>query len=322
MDEINKLKTIKEAIARAIVFFDLLDHPLTAYEIWKNLFFLPGQNNPKASLDQIVSILDSKELNDKLEERNGFYFFRGRSAFVEARQQSYIEASRKYKTAIRAAWWLRFIPGVKLVAVCNSLALGNIKKDSDIDFFIVTADNRIWLTRALVTAIVQILGARRHKQKIIDRICLSFYVAENNLDLKNVTLNLDPYFYYWMASLVPVFDDGCFLKFVGENDWLKEYLPNFSPIMPGASRKVASTFFSRSVKKIKGIFFYSFVGNFIENAARYLQLKKMSGNMHSVAGEKDTRVVISDSMLKFHEMDRREEYRRKWEEKMASLKIS
>jgi hypothetical protein len=50
-----------------------------------------------------------------------------------------------------------------------------------------------------------------------------------------------------------------------------------------------------------------------------MQLAKMKMNLHSLQNEADTRVVISDEMLKFHENDRREEYRDKWLEKCNKI---
>ena len=43
----------------------------------------------------------------------------------------------------------------------------------------------------------------------------------------------------------------------------------------------------------------------------------MRRNLNSVQNEPDSRVVINDKMLKFHENDRRIEYKRLWESKMA-----
>lgn len=46
---------------------------------------------------------------------------------------------------------LSWIPGIKMVAVVNSLSMYATHQDSDIDLFIITKKNRIWIVRFLVT---------------------------------------------------------------------------------------------------------------------------------------------------------------------------
>lgn len=304
---------IKKAIVRAIVFFDLLGFPLTLGEIWKYSLALPGENLPETNLGEMLEIMEADLIGKIIEQKNGFYFLRGRSDLVATRMRSQISAQNKYKIAIKTAHCLKFVPGVKLVAVCNSLAMGNVREASDIDFFIVTAKDRIWLIRLLVTVMTQILGMRRYKSKVNNRVCLSFYITENNLDLEKITLPLDPYFYYWLAALDPILDNRCFAGFTGENTWLKKYLPNFSPKYPHTSRRIEASSLSVFLQKINNLWLYSFIGVWLENSARFIQLKKMSKNKNSLAKADDTRVIISETMLKFHETDRRQEYFEKWD---------
>lgn len=310
---------IKKAIVRAIVFFDLLGLPLTLSEIWKYLLILPGENLPETNLGEMLEIVEADLIGKTIEQKNGFYFLKGRSDLTAARMKGQVLAQDKYKIAIKTAHCLKFVPGIKLVAVCNSLAMGNVREASDIDFFVVTAKDRIWLTRLLVTVMTQILGMRRYKSKINNRICLSFYITENNLDLEKVTLPIDPYFYYWLASLDPILDNRCFDGFVGANAWLKKYLPNFFPKMPNTSRRTENSFLSGILQKINNLWFYSFLGAGLENLARFIQLKKMSKNKNSLAKADDTRVIVSETMLKFHETDRRREFLEKWESKMSDF---
>lgn len=63
----------------------------------------------------------------------------------------YIEKTKKYIP------YISWIPGLKMIGVGNSLSMNSGTKDSDIDLFIVTTPNRIWLVRILVTLVFQLL---------------------------------------------------------------------------------------------------------------------------------------------------------------------
>ncbi|MCG2691804.1 hypothetical protein L6272_03160, partial [Microgenomates group bacterium] len=57
----------------------------------------------------------------------------------------------KWRRAKQSAKLLSFIPWIKLVAATGALAMSNCRKDDDIDLMIITAENRLWLTRLLVS---------------------------------------------------------------------------------------------------------------------------------------------------------------------------
>lgn len=94
----------------------------------------------------------------------------------------FLEKTRKYSKYV--AW----IPGLRLLAVCNSIAMKNAEDDSDIDLFIVTDPRRMWLVRVLVTLTFQILGVRRHGKKTTGRFCLSFFATTQGMDLSAIVL--------------------------------------------------------------------------------------------------------------------------------------
>ena len=66
-------------------------------------------------------------------------------------EQEIIQKTQKYMK------YISWIPGLKMVALCNSTSYWATDKGSDIDLFIVTAPNRMWLVRILVTCIFQVL---------------------------------------------------------------------------------------------------------------------------------------------------------------------
>jgi hypothetical protein len=237
---------------------------------------------------------------------NGFYFLAGRQELLKGRNDFYNLANKKHKIAARAARVLRLLPGIKMIAIGNNFYYHDT---SDIDLFIVVASGRLWLLRSLITIIVHALGVRRHGEKVANRLCLSFYVSEDNENLSNLTLTEDPYFYYWLSFLIPLyFERGYYQHFWEANNWLTEKLPNASGLGLEYAWNVRDNLFFRGVRQILSSLIFSKFGLYLEKTFKKIQMCKMATNVSSLAQENDTRVIISDSVLKFHENDRREKF--------------
>jgi hypothetical protein len=121
-------------------------------------------------------------------EYSGFYFLPGREGLVERKREFFQLSEKKFKIAKRAAWILHFIPTIKMIAICNNFYY---RPQSDIDFFIITKNNRLWLTRFLATIVLEIFGLRARGRRTADKVCLSFYLSENHLNLENVLLTAE-----------------------------------------------------------------------------------------------------------------------------------
>ena len=127
----NKLK---EAILKAVAFFDMFDYPLTPFEIW--IFC-----ELECELSEILEILNKDNLF--LEKKCGFYFLKKRKEIVDIRKRRYDYANRKFKRALKIARLFKLIPWIKMIAVGNSIGANNLRDNSDIDFFIITEAKRI-----------------------------------------------------------------------------------------------------------------------------------------------------------------------------------
>lgn len=122
------------------------------------------------------------------------------------------------KKAQRVLPLLRFVPGVRGVAVANSVALGTADRHSDIDLLIITAPGRLWTARVGCTVLLHLFGVRRHHHKVAGRFCLSFFITETALDFSRIALSPhDPYLAFWIASLVPVFGRDAFQSLAQAN---------------------------------------------------------------------------------------------------------
>jgi hypothetical protein len=231
-----------------------------------------------------------------------------------------VENERKWRRAESTARFLEVVPFVKLCAVVNTVAISNAKPDSDIDVLIVTSPGHIWIARAMVTAIVSMLGYRRHGRQVANRICLSFYVTTEALNLERLKSADEPdhHYTFWTSQAVPLLDDGGYYeRYQRANEWVRRRLPNAWQ-WDWRERLVAPTAL-RSLKKVYEVFFTSPIGAWIETWTRQRQVKKFDANTMSKAKVAGTDVVISEDVLKFHEEDRRHEYNQRFEVKLKEL---
>jgi len=302
--EFNKNNLTKETILKTIVFFDLFDYPLTAWEVWKL-----GRWQEPVSLVEVMACLEDEETKQKIRSKLGFYFLTGREEIVVTRQTRYNITDKKIKRALKVARMFSHIPWIKMIAVSNVIGSHNMKTESDIDLFIVAADGRLWLTRFFCVAIVKLLGLRPGPGKTRDTICLNFYASESALDFKNLRLPADIYFTYWLAGLMPIYDSGgIYEKLIAANYWFVEALPNWQPVDPAKCRLVKGA--SNGIwRKIIDLVFGS-----LEGRSKQMQMRimpdELKGKMNS-----GTDVVINDQILKLHPKDRRQEYLDLWRTK-------
>jgi hypothetical protein len=299
-DNNKKANSLEEAIVGAIAFFDMFDFPLTDFEIWKFVNIRCDLADVKLALENLSGI----------ENKNGFYFLRDRSEIVDVRLKRNIYTERKFKRARRIAKIFRFIPWIEMIAVSNIIGERNLKDESDIDFFIITENKKIWLTRFFCAGIAKILGMRPEKGNERDKICLNFYASEEVMNLSELMMDNDIYFRYWVVNLVPIYDIGdAYKKFIQANGWLKNCFPNWLPEEnSGLVLKNKPSKFN-----LLNLFFGKF-----ENKFKKLELKLMPPEMKEMMN-KDTRVVVNDKILKLHVKDRRHEYRKRFLNKMSSL---
>lgn len=300
---------LEQSILSTLAYFDQFSYPLTYAELY-NFLWKPPKEIP-TFLD-FIKVVNNIEL---VEIHSGFVYLNRRKNIVQERQIRKKFSRQKLGIAEKGVKKITWIPYIKAVFVCNTLALGHAEKESDIDLLIVTRKHRIWTTRFFVTLVLSVLRLRRHGRHVTDRLCLSFYVTEDALDFSHILID-DPdiYFAYWIATLLPLYDpENVEKKIHRQNTWLNLLLPNLAP---GYSSVVVqckkNKILSQGLNTLH-------IGDLIERALKWVQRKRMMFTKGSVRDLPDTRVVISDTMLKFHENDRRVYFKQQWQHILAEL---
>ncbi|RJO58957.1 hypothetical protein C4546_05160 [Candidatus Parcubacteria bacterium] len=304
------MNELESAILKTLVYFDIFAYPLTAWEIWKWLY---GQ---KAEFFEVEKALqNSQALRGQLEMTSGFYHLASRGGTVRSRQDRYELALQKFQIAQPFIKKLSRLPYVKFVAICNSLGLFNAQGPSDIDLFIVVKPGHIWTARLLAAGYAKLRKLRPTQKFRQNKFCLSFYLTEDALNVQPLLFPVDPYFAFWLATLVPVFDPEKILeRLYASNAWLFQILPNLLPRNIARQREIA-----RSNLQTLGEKFFNF--GFWEKLAEKLEQKWLPSNLKKLANL-DSRVVLNDQVLKFHDNDRRQEYARLFQAKLQTLGLN
>jgi hypothetical protein len=158
-----------------------------------------------------------------------------------------------------------------------------------------------------------LVAQKKAKKKI--QFALVFFTSSDNLNLEQYKLKEDPYFVYWLANLMIVYDSDMAAKFWQANDWLKQYLPNW--LEPKISRRMRVL---PKTKKICYTIIRLVLANF-EKIFKQIQLRILTTPLQEMKNL-DTRVVINDKVLKMHVQDRREEYLEKYKHCLIKYEIT
>jgi hypothetical protein len=294
------MDSLEKSVLRTIIYYDIFDYPLTVMELWQWLW------KYKCKLSKLVFCLkNSENLQKYIETKNGFYFLKGRKDLLDIRKTRRDYSVQKWKIALRAAKFLRAVPFLKTIILCNSVAYFNAKKNSDVDFFIIVKDGYLWLTRFLIIVFLHFLRMRIHGDKINNRICLSFYISDDNLDLKKLTYKNDIHFCYWLLHFIPIFDNGTYKHLLNKNKWLKDYIPRAKAWDIVDNWKIEDNIFIKFYQIFWEKILDNSLGKILNLFLKKLQLFKMNKNKFLKSKENNTNVVIEDNILKFHEEDNR-----------------
>ncbi len=298
--------TLEESIYKTVAWFALFDYAVSSFEIYKWLFE-PDRNYDFHEVDQVLS--SSEWLKEKLDVIEGLFVLKN-SQYFSVRHTRYLDAISKFKKLRRVTKFLSRISTVRAIGAVNTLSWGHTSSTSDIDLFIVCRKGSVWTTRFLLVIPFILLGQRPHvhgeEPVSAHPLCFSFFSSEQALCFESLRIGRDPYLAQWVHSIVPMYDPSGLIEQVSEeNKWSKQVVPNaFSfSVHPSFSGKKPALRFGLS---------------FLEAFFRSLQQWRLPKHIKEHANQ-DSRVVITDDMLKFHENDRREQYASAHEQKVCDL---
>jgi predicted nucleotidyltransferase len=198
-------------ILSVLAYFDLFNYPLSQREIWQFLNNACNNNDFNRSLTELVQTSIVYKFGE-------LYCLRNDEAIVAYRRNGNIHASQLMKTAKKVARLLGKFPFVRGVAISGSLSKNFANESSDIDFFIITSSNRLWLARTFLHVFKKLSYLFRFQHYL----CMNYFVDQGELEIeeKNIYTAVE------VVTLIPLQGEAVFNSFRAANLWSKNFLPN------------------------------------------------------------------------------------------------
>lgn len=192
----------------SLVYHDLFSYPLKEEEL---VFWGIGEEGRPAHF---------------VEKTGDFWHLPEKKNIVLSRIAKQDANKTKLNITRKAVKILSFIPGIKLVGVSGALSMENAKKEDDIDLFVLTAVDTLWVTRLLSLLFLKVFGipVRRFGEKDIkNKLCLNLWVDERSMSLLQ---RRDIYTAHEILQIKVLYDEGgAYKKFLMANSWVREFFP-------------------------------------------------------------------------------------------------
>lgn len=204
----------QQDIVRTLAYFDVFSYPLTKQQVYA---FLPRNS---VTLPQVVEDLQDLVDAGLIRDEGGYYYFSDRATrVVTIRREDEERASVMSRRARWISLFLKQIPFVRGVFITGSLSKNVASPSSDVDFMIVTAPNRLWISKMLFTGIRRIFLFNSIKYS-----CFNLFVTEKGFVFpeRNLFNAIE------ISTTQVLWNESAYEKFLHDNSWIHHYLPNWN----------------------------------------------------------------------------------------------
>ena len=280
------------AVLRAVTYAALFDYPLTLAQLCESL---PGMAADEATI--AAWWRQGALLQSAIERRDGLFFPAGRADLIDTRKQREAISHAMLQRDRPLFALVSRMPFVQMVALSGSLAHLNAERSADVDLFVITRANRVWLVTGAVLLISKALGWRR-------RLCLNYVVSERQLAI----VPSDLFTANQIILLRPLFGATVYKRFLDANPFVSRWYPNFQSRDQGSGIRDQATGLLERVLSVG----FAQVGERVCRAVYRWHLRRRAASWQS-----SDQVRLEDECLKLHTSSHRLETMARFEAAMA-----
>lgn len=260
----QKISVIESSVLRVLLYFDVFNYPLTAEEVKKYA-------NTALSLAQTNEALSALWMQNRVYKFGPFYSVQNKPELEQQRNQGMARATELMKKAHKYAALIHQFPFVRSVCISGSLSKGCVDELGDIDYFIITKPQRLWIARTLLVLFKKLFLFNSHKY-----FCVNYFVDTNHLEIpdKNIFTSTE------IATLIPMSGGELFKQFHASNNWYFSFLPN--TILSETNHINESVSIT---KRLLEFLLNGFVGQKLDTWFMQLTIKRWKGKFKSFSAD-------------------------------------
>jgi hypothetical protein len=206
-----------------------------------------------------------------------YYTLKNDYFLVERRQKGNANAVNMLVTARKVGNLIVRFPYVRGIAISGSLSKNFADADSDIDFFIITTKNRLWIARTLMHFLKKLAFLIKKEHYL----CMNYYIDEEDLLIHEQNV----YTATEIATLIPLHGDTIFEQFYNANAWTRNFLPN-KCLRLATAKPVKMSMIKKFIEKL----FNNRLGNAIDDMLMRITTERWLKKMH--ASKRNSRGII------------------------------
>ncbi len=205
---------VEDSILSCLCYFDGFDYPLKIEELHT---YIP---HVELTYETLNEKLHNYPLNKLISHKDEYYYLSDRDpGIISRRLNAERIAQKRWRTAKRMAKIIKKFPFVRAVMISGDLSKNVSSAESDIDYFILTEPDRLWITRTLL-----ILFKKTVLLNDRSFYCLNFFRTTSHLNFDNAK---DYFTATEILTLKTVYNTRVFGRLLENNQWVYSFFPNY-----------------------------------------------------------------------------------------------
>lgn len=209
----EQINNVEEGILKCLAYFGIFSYPLSSEEIFRYCQYECTQKDIDSSLKQLLN-------KGWIFNQDGLFSRNNHLDWITNRKAGNIRAMELLERSGNYVKIMSHFPFVEAIAISGSLSKYYASEKTDIDYFIITSSNRLWIARSLLHFFKKLTFITGHQHYF----CMNYFVDTGALYIRHRNL----YSAIELATLLPAYNEPLVKTLKDENNWVFDFLPNYS----------------------------------------------------------------------------------------------